>query len=31
MSSELKSEGIDATVDGVQASQWYTDLGRRQL
>jgi peptide/nickel transport system substrate-binding protein len=25
MSSELKSEGIDATVDGVQASQWYTD------
>lgn len=26
MSSELKSEGIDATVDGVEASQWYTDL-----
>jgi peptide/nickel transport system substrate-binding protein len=26
MSSELKSEGIDATVDGVQASQWYADL-----
>ena len=25
MSSELKSEGIDATVDGVQASQWYSD------
>jgi peptide/nickel transport system substrate-binding protein len=25
MSSELKSEGIDATVDGVEASQWYTD------
>ncbi len=25
MSSELKSEGIDATVYGVQASQWYTD------
>ncbi|MGC2168935.1 MAG: ABC transporter substrate-binding protein [Acidimicrobiales bacterium] len=25
MSSELKSEGIDATVDGVQASEWYTD------
>jgi peptide/nickel transport system substrate-binding protein len=25
ISSELKSEGIDATVDGVQASQWYTD------
>jgi peptide/nickel transport system substrate-binding protein len=25
MSSELKSEGIDATVDGVEASQWYSD------
>jgi peptide/nickel transport system substrate-binding protein len=25
MSNELQSEGIDATVDGVQASQWYTD------
>jgi peptide/nickel transport system substrate-binding protein len=25
MSSELRSEGIDATVYGVQASQWYTD------
>lgn len=25
MSSELKSEGINATVDGVEASQWYTD------
>jgi peptide/nickel transport system substrate-binding protein len=25
MSTELKSEGIDATVDGVEASQWYTD------
>ncbi|MGH3732425.1 MAG: ABC transporter substrate-binding protein [Acidimicrobiales bacterium] len=25
MSSELKSEGIDATVDGVQASAWYTN------
>ncbi|MGC1239375.1 MAG: ABC transporter substrate-binding protein [Acidimicrobiales bacterium] len=25
MSSELKSEGIDATVYGVQAAQWYTD------
>lgn len=25
MSSELKSEGINATVDGVQASQWYSD------
>ncbi len=25
MSSELKAEGIDATVDGVEASQWYTD------
>ena len=25
MSSELKSEGIDATVDGVQASAWYSD------
>jgi peptide/nickel transport system substrate-binding protein len=25
MSSELKSEGIDATVYGVQASQWYSD------
>lgn len=27
MSSELKSEGIDATVYGVQPSQWYTDSG----
>ena len=25
ISSELKSEGIDATVNGVQASQWYSD------
>ncbi len=25
ISSELKSEGIDATVYGVQPSQWYTD------
>jgi peptide/nickel transport system substrate-binding protein len=25
MSSELKSEGIDATVDGVEASQWDID------
>lgn len=25
ISSELKAVGIDATVDGVQASQWYTD------
>jgi peptide/nickel transport system substrate-binding protein len=25
MSSELKSEGIDATVNGVEASQWYSD------
>ncbi|MHB2028412.1 MAG: ABC transporter substrate-binding protein, partial [Acidimicrobiales bacterium] len=25
MSNELQSEGIDATVDGVQASQWYSD------
>lgn len=27
ISSELKSEGIDATVDGVQASAWYTNIG----
>ena len=26
VSTELQAEGIDATVDGVQASQWYTDL-----
>jgi peptide/nickel transport system substrate-binding protein len=26
ISTELQAEGIDATVDGVQASQWYTDL-----
>jgi peptide/nickel transport system substrate-binding protein len=26
MSTELQSEGIDATVDGVQTSQWNTDL-----
>lgn len=26
MSSELKSEGIDATVDGVSTSTWYADL-----
>jgi peptide/nickel transport system substrate-binding protein len=25
ISSELKSEGINATVDGVQASAWYTN------
>ncbi|MGH9020242.1 MAG: ABC transporter substrate-binding protein [Acidimicrobiales bacterium] len=25
ISSELKKEGIDATVDGVQASKWYSD------
>jgi peptide/nickel transport system substrate-binding protein len=25
ISTELQAEGIDATVDGVQASQWYTD------
>lgn len=25
ISSELKAEGIDCTVDGVEASQWYTD------
>lgn len=25
ISSELKAEGIDATVDGVQASAWYTN------
>ena len=24
---ELQAEGIDCTVDGVEASQWYTDLG----
>jgi peptide/nickel transport system substrate-binding protein len=27
MSTELQAEGIDATVDGVATSQWYTDLG----
>jgi peptide/nickel transport system substrate-binding protein len=27
MSNELQAEGIDATVDGVATSQWYTDLG----
>jgi peptide/nickel transport system substrate-binding protein len=26
MSNELQAEGIDATVDGVSASQWNTDL-----
>jgi peptide/nickel transport system substrate-binding protein len=26
-SNELQAEGIDATVDGVATSQWYTDLG----
>ena len=26
ISSELKSEGINATVDGVQASAWYTNI-----
>jgi peptide/nickel transport system substrate-binding protein len=26
MSNELQAEGIDATVDGVATSQWYTDL-----
>ena len=26
ISNSLKSEGINATVDGVQASQWYSDL-----
>jgi peptide/nickel transport system substrate-binding protein len=26
MSNELQAEGIDCTVDGVQASQWYSDL-----
>jgi len=26
MSQELQAEGIDATVDGVATSQWYTDL-----
>jgi peptide/nickel transport system substrate-binding protein len=26
-SNELIAEGIDATVDGVATSQWYTDLG----
>ena len=26
ISSELKSEGINATVEGVQASAWYTNL-----
>jgi len=25
MSSELQAEGINCTVDGVQASQWYSD------
>ncbi len=25
ISNELQSEGINATVDGVQASQWYSD------
>ena len=25
ISNELQAEGINATVDGVQASQWYTD------
>ena len=25
ISNELQAEGIDATVDGVQASQWYSD------
>jgi peptide/nickel transport system substrate-binding protein len=25
MSNELQAEGIDCTVDGVQASQWYSD------
>lgn len=25
ISNQLQAEGIDATVDGVQASQWYTD------
>ena len=25
ISGELKAVGIDATVDGVQATQWYTD------
>jgi peptide/nickel transport system substrate-binding protein len=25
ISNELQAEGIDATVDGVEASQWYTD------
>ena len=27
ISNELIAEGIDATVDGVATSQWYTDLG----
>jgi peptide/nickel transport system substrate-binding protein len=27
ISNELMAEGIDATVDGVATSQWYTDLG----
>ncbi|MFY9784096.1 MAG: ABC transporter substrate-binding protein [Acidimicrobiales bacterium] len=27
MSTELQAEGIDATVDGVATSEWYTDLG----
>jgi peptide/nickel transport system substrate-binding protein len=27
MSNELQAEGIDATVDGVSTSQWYSDLG----
>ena len=26
ISNELQSEGINCTVDGVQASQWYSDL-----
>jgi peptide/nickel transport system substrate-binding protein len=26
ISNSLKSEGINASVDGVQASQWYSDL-----
>ena len=31
ISSELKAEGIDATVYGVQPSQWYSRLGRWSL
>jgi peptide/nickel transport system substrate-binding protein len=27
ISSELKAEGINCTVDGVQASAWYTNIG----